>query len=164
MITFKNLVDAFNEIATKHFQIHKFESGELSEIDVEKMDATQFPMMFLQPSTTTIDERTMTYSVEIFILDQTQEDDTGINDSYSDTLLILKDVIAEFRQIKSSASFLGTTTVDNRESDKDEYIIEFPISCEPFTERFANLLTGWNANITIQVHNENNLCIAPYSS
>lgn len=164
MITFKNLVNAFSDITTNHYQLQKFLSGELSEIDPEKLDQTQFPMMFLQPNIATVDVRTMTYSVDIFILTLIQDDGTGIDDSYSETLLILKDVIAEFRQIMSSSSFFANTSVDARRNDKNQYIIQFPISCDPFTERFSNLLTGWSATISIQVNNENDLCNAPIST
>ena len=156
MITYKKITDFFETIVSKHYQLQAFQSGELSEIDPNKLDQQDFPLMFLQPNTTTINERTMTYSFDVYILTQVLDDGTGINDAYSQTLLMMKDVVSEFRQILSSDSLLGNT-----DEGKFEYIIQLPISCEPFTERFANLLTGWNATFNIEVHNENNLCIAP---
>jgi len=157
MITFKKIVDLFESIVTKHYQLQAFQSGEISEIDPNKLDQQDFPLLFLQPNTATIDERTLTYSFDIYILTQVLDDGTGINDSYSQTLLLKKDVVSEFRQILSSSSFVA-------DADKHEYIIELPISCDPFTERFANLLTGWTSTISIEVNNENNLCIAPIAT
>ena len=40
-------------------------------------------------------------------------------------------------------------------------VLELPISAEPFTARFDNILTGWSAEISVDVNNPNNLCIAP---
>ena len=157
MITFKNVIDLFESIVSKHFQLKTFQTGELSEVDVNKLNQQDFPLLFLEPNNTTIDVRTLNYSVDIYILTQVLDDGTSTNDSYSQTLLIMQDVVAEFRQILSSSSFVA-------DADKHEYIIELPITCEPFTERFANLLTGWNTTITIEVSNANNLCIAPISS
>ena len=157
MITFKNVIDLFESIVSKHFQLKTFQTGELSEVDVNKLNQQDFPLLFLEPNNTTIDVRTLNYSVDIYILTQVLDDGTSTNDSYSQTLLIMQDVVAEFRQILSSSSFVA-------DADKHEYIIELPITCEPFTERFANLLTGWNTTITIEVSNANNLCIAPISN
>ena len=42
-----------------------------------------------------------------------------------------------------------------------EVVLELPISAEPFTARFDNLLTGWSATISMEVNNPNNLCIVP---
>ena len=157
MITFKNVIDLFESIVSKHFQLKTFQTGELSEVDVNKLNQQDFPLLFLEPNNTTIDIRTLNYSVDIYILTQVLDDGTSTDDSYSQTLLIMQDVVAEFRQILSSSSFVP-------DSDKHEYIIDLPITCEPFTERFANLLTGWNTTINIEVSNTNNLCIAPISN
>ena len=157
MITFKKIVDLFESIVTKHYQLQAFQSGEISEIDPNKLDQQEFPLLFLQPNTATIDIRTLTYSFDIFILTQVLDDGTGVNDAYSQTLLMMKDVVSEFRQILSSNSFVA-------DADKSEYIIQLPVVCDPFTERFANLLTGWTATISIEVNNENNLCIAPIAT
>ena len=131
MITFKKIVDLFESIVSKHYQLQGFQSGELSEVDPNKLNQLDFPLLFLQPSTAVIDTRTLDYTFNVFILTQVLDDETGINDAYSQTLLMMKDVISEFRQILSSSSFVDAT-------DKSEYVIQLPVSCEPFTERFAN--------------------------
>ena len=74
----------------------------------------------------------------------------GRVDTYSETLQILNDVIAEFKHSLSTQSWVD-----------DEVILQLPITCSPFTARFNNLLTGWSATINIDVINKNNLCIAP---
>ena len=157
MVTFKKIIDLFETIVSKHYQLQVFQTGELSEVDINKLDQQDFPLLFLEPNTATIDVRTLIYSFDIYILTQVLDDGTGIDDSYSQTLLMMQDVVAEFRQILSSSSFVTG-------ADKSEYIIQLPISCEPFTERFANLLTGWSSTISIEVSNANNLCIAPIST
>jgi len=40
-------------------------------------------------------------------------------------------------------------------------VLNLPVTADPFTARFNNLLTGWSANLSVQVNNTNNLCIVP---
>ncbi len=74
----------------------------------------------------------------------------GRVDTYSETLQILNDVIAEFKHSLTTQSWVD-----------DQVVLQLPITCEPFTARFNNLLTGWSATINVDVNNKNNLCIAP---
>ena len=74
----------------------------------------------------------------------------GRIDTYSENLSILQDVINEFKQ-----NLYSTSWVD------DEVLLTLPITAEPFTARFNNLLTGWSASISLEVNNPNNLCIVP---
>ena len=62
----------------------------------------------------------------------------------------MNDVINEFHQ-----NLYSTSWVD------DEVVLGLPISCEPFTAKFDNVLTGWSAIISMEVNNTNNLCIVP---
>ena len=78
---------------------------------------------------------------------------TDIDDTYSETLLIIKDVIANFRQAVQTKSWADQRTD-----------IEMPINLTPFTSRFSNLLTGWAGTFNIVVNNENNLCIVPQTN
>jgi hypothetical protein len=74
----------------------------------------------------------------------------GRVDGYSETLNILQDVVAEFKHSLTTQSWVD-----------GEVVLQLPITAEPFTARFNNLLTGWSASISVDVNNKNNLCIAP---
>lgn len=174
MKTFDNAVAYFSTIAEKHHEITFFHCGELDEVDIRKLGATDYVILYIEPSNVVIDSGYMTYSFNVYVLDKINETIENIEpaspttekyktenklirrpvqgriNAYSENLLILKDVIAEFKQNLNSASWVD-----------DEVYLELPITAEPFTARFNNLLTGWVAPITFQVNNKNNLCIAP---
>jgi len=149
-ITYRQMVNTFSEIATNHLQIQSFNSGSLNDLDIEKLDADKFPLLYITPQPAIVDAQTLTYSFDVVVADQIQEDMTDIDDTYSETLLIIKDVISNFRQATQTESWADQRTD-----------IEMPISLTPFTSRFANLLTGWAGTFNIVVNNENNLCIVP---
>ena len=158
MITFRNVVGYLETIADKHYEINSFHSGMLDEVDINKLGATDYVILYAEPGTATIDTGIMTYSFSIYVLDMINEElgDSPNNqrigrvDAYSENLQILNDVINEFKH-----SLYSTSGVDN------QVVLNTPISCEPFTARFDNVLTGWTANISVQVNNANNLCIIP---
>jgi hypothetical protein len=149
-ITYRQMINTFESISDNHLQLKSFNSGSLSDVDIEKMDATQFPLLYVSPQPATVDTQTLEYTFDVIVADQIQEDMADIDDTYSETLLIIKDVISNFRQAIQTESWADQRTD-----------IDLPISLEPFTSRFANMLTGWAGTFTITVNNQNNLCEVP---
>ena len=158
MISFRNVVEYLETVATKHYMINSFHSGFMDEVDINKLGATDYVILYAEPGSATIDTGVMTYNFTLYVLDMINEvvgdepnkQRQGRVDTYSENLQILQDVINEFKQNLYSTSWIA-----------DEIVLETPINAEPFTARFNNLLTGWSATLSIQVNNTNNLCIVP---
>ena len=158
MISFRNVLGYLETIAEKHYEINSFHSGFMDEVDINKLGATDYVILYAEPGTATIDKGVMTYSFTIYVLDMINEEvgdapnkeQLGRVDTLSENLNILQDVISEFHR-----SLYSTSWVDG------EVVLELPISAEPFTARFNNLLTGGSATISMEVNNPNNLCIVP---
>ena len=96
-ITYRQMVGTFSDIATNHLQLQSFNSGSLNDLDIEKLDADKFPLLYITPKPATVDAQTLMYSFDVVVADQIQEDMADIDDTYSETLLIIKDVISNFR-------------------------------------------------------------------
>ena len=158
MISFRNVVGFLETIADKHYEIKSFHSGFMDEVDINKLGATDYIILYAEPGQAVIDKGVLTYSFTIYVLDMINEElgdapnkeRLGRIDTLSENLSILQDVINEFHH-----SLYSTSWVD------DEVVLELPITAEPFTARFNNLLTGWSATISMEVNNPNNLCIVP---
>tara|TARA_R100000655_G_scaffold39235_2_gene74418 strand:+ start:186 stop:698 length:513 start_codon:yes stop_codon:yes gene_type:complete len=160
MITYKNFIDDFNTIATNHFQINSFHSGMLDEVDINKLDQSDFPILYVEPGNTNIDKGVMTYTFTVFTMNLIKEDLSNRELVWSQMLQIMQDVISEFRQNLA----LQTSGGDSGKKFSyipNEVVLNLPINAEPFTVRFANMLTGWSASFTMQVNNPNSLCNAP---
>tara|TARA_R100001530_G_C4188460_1_gene121470 strand:- start:8 stop:499 length:492 start_codon:yes stop_codon:yes gene_type:complete len=158
MITFRNALGFLETIAEKHYMINSFHSGFMDEVDINKLGATDYVILYAEPGSATVDKGVMTYNFTIYVLDMINDEvgdapnneRLGRVDTLSENLQVLQDVINEFHQ-----NLYSTSWVD------DEVILNLPISCEPFTAKFDNLLTGWSATLSMQVNNKNNLCIVP---
>tara|TARA_R110002073_G_scaffold30098_3_gene94304 strand:- start:340 stop:852 length:513 start_codon:yes stop_codon:yes gene_type:complete len=165
MITFRNIVQTLDIIANKHLEINSFHSGFMDEVDINKLGATDYVILYAEPGNATIDNGSLIYNFTIYVLDMINEEVGSLEitdgtagkkerlgrlDTFSENLSILQDVINEFKQ-----SVVTESWVDS------EVILQTPINAEPFTARFNNLLTGWSASISLEVKNSNNLCIVP---
>ena len=160
MISFRNVVGYLEKIAEKHYEINSFHSGQLDEVDLNKLGATDYIILYAEPGTVVVDKGVLTYNFSIYVMDMISEkigsnpnrQRLGRVNTYSETLNIMQDVIAEFHQ-----NLYSTSWVD------DKVVLSLPINAEPFTARFDNTLTGWAATISVQVPNTNDLCIVPIS-
>jgi hypothetical protein len=158
MITFRNVVGFFETIAEKHLQINSFHSGFMDEVDINKLGATDYVILYAEPGNASIDTGVLTYTFTIYVLDMINDEvgdapnkeRLGRLDTFSENLSILQDVINEFKQNLNVKSWVD-----------DQVVLQTPINAEPFTARFNNLLNGWSASISIDVNNANNLCIVP---
>ena len=158
MITFKSVVGYLEKIAKMHYEINSFHSGQLDEVDLNKLGASDYIVLYAEPGTVVVDKGVLTYNFSIYVMDMIGEQigdapnrqRSGRVETYSTTLSIMQDVIAEFHQ-----NLYSTSWVD------DKVVLSLPINAEPFTARFDNTLTGWAANISVQVPNTNDLCIVP---
>ena len=162
MITFRNVVGYLETIADKHYMINSFHSGFMDEVDINKLGATDYVILYAEPGTAVIDRGVLTYNFTIYVLDMINEElgsepnkeRLGRLDKFSENLQIMQDVINEFHQnLHPDLSWVDS-----------EVVLNLPINAEPFTARFDNLLTGWSATLSMQVNNTNNLCIAPISA
>ena len=160
MITYKNIIDDFSTIATNHYLINSFHSAMLDEVDIDKLDLSNFPILYVEPGTVTTDTGVLNYSFTIFIMSLIKEDLTNRDEVWSSTLEIMQDIIAEFKQ-NLSLQTSGGDSGKKYSYVSDEVVLETPINIEPFTARFANILTGWSAEFNLQVNNPNSLCNAP---
>jgi hypothetical protein len=170
MITFRNVVGYLETIAAKHYKIYTFHSGMMDEVDINKLGAGDYPILYAEPGQVVIEQGVLTYNFTIYVMEMINdeiEETTGLpevagiktkervgrTDSYSETLQIVQDVLNEFKHSLVTASWVD-----------GEVVLNFPVTAEPFTARFNNLLTGWSANLSVQVNNTNNLCIAPIAA
>ena len=158
MISFRNVVGYLETIVDKHYEIESFHSGMMDEVDINKLGATDYVILYAEPGNVVINQGVLTYNFTIFVMDMINDEvgdspnkqRVGRVDGYSETLNILQDVVAEFKHSLTTQSWVD-----------GEVVLQLPITAEPFTARFNNLLTGWSATISVDVNNKNNLCIAP---
>ena len=150
MQTYNQVLTAIKTVGTNNKFVNAVTSGTLADADIKK--TTHFPFIHIVLAGASQDAQEITYNVDIYVGETILADESNEDEALSNTLQIITDVIAQVRFAGVSAS-----SVD------DQYRIDLPIACEPFLDRFDNLITGWKATLPIRTANPLNACIAPTS-
>jgi hypothetical protein len=152
MRTINQIIDELGSVALSHRFIRSFKEGEMSEVDIQKLAGDKYPICYADISGASIERGTMTYSLDILVMDMILPGQTDAQEQYSDTLRTLTDIISQYAQVLSAQS----------DVDRDVTIM-LPVDCEPFTARFDNLLTGWVGTVQLVTSNELDLCAAAFA-
>lgn len=154
MQTVVDINEVFKTIVNNHLQLKQFYTFSIDELDIDKIDVNLFPLLYAQCTNATIDGGVTVFTYEVIVADLVIEKQSDyLTQIYAETLLIMQDVIAEFALGMSSESVLDNNT--------QHWGFETPVTCDPFTARFDNMLTGWSTSFEIRVPNALNLCIVP---
>lgn len=153
MQTINDVNDVFKSIADNHQQIKSFYTHSVDEVDIDQITIDDFPLLYAQVTDASIEGTHTVYTYEVFVATVVFENQRDfVTQIYTETMAIMQDVIAEFYLASSAQTNFAPST----------WSLEMPITCEPFTARLTNSLTGWSANFTLRLPSPSNLCDALY--
>jgi len=149
MITYNGIISYFKEFADKHLQINSFTQGSADKIDLKKIN--DYPVLHIDITGTSIQEKTIVFSVDVYIITASQSDDEIERvDALSSTLMIMQDLRAEFYEGK----YIVPKLLLLRGSEE--------LDCNPIEESFNNRVYGWSTSMSVTGINEATRCSIPY--
>jgi len=128
MYTLNEIFTLIETQATAHLQVTQYGQGDLWEINPKELDYT---VLWAIEESVSLNERTLTYNIRLLSMDRVLPAEENENEVLSDTLSILLDFVAYFRQLH--------TDVD----------IQKNVTIEPFTERFDDKVSGHSMVLSI---------------
>tara|TARA_R100001244_G_scaffold107369_1_gene79618 strand:- start:7 stop:540 length:534 start_codon:yes stop_codon:yes gene_type:complete len=167
--TYNNVVNTLKNIGNQHDQIATVTTGDIFDINLEKME--KFALMHINPVNVTTGDFGLTYNFQIFICDLVSEKAnwTAANIQSANNLSNEQEVLSETLQI--SVDIISMLRHSEHQSTQNVDDINAPVyfadgqqTLEPFTERFDNLLTGWVFSLDVLVANDFNACIIPVTA
>lgn len=150
MNSYIDVVDTFRKICNDHDLVKTFTNGDIFEADLENTNV--FTKAHLIETGAAINKTSFSFTFDLLIMDLVNIDDNDTDTVMNETFLILSDVLREFRNGKH----FQTSALNNR-----QFGLPDNISCEPFTDRFENLLAGWKATFTITSQGHLSACNSP---
>lgn len=143
LVTYKQIIEDFEEIADKHLQINSFGFGDITQLtmNIETEKEPLYTRMYVIPTDTILNQNELTYNFQIIIADRLEDDYSNQRDLMSDTLEICKDVFT-ILYLSEYESVWGATV-------------------SPFLERYETVLAGWTMNLTITQPFDYNRCVLP---
>ena len=164
--TYNNVINTLKNIGNQHDQIATVTTGDIFDINLEKME--KFALMHINPVNVTTGDFGLTYNFQIFIADLVSEksDWTEANFQSANNLSNEQEVLSQCLQI--SVDIISMLRHSEHQSTQNVDDINEPVyfadgqqTLEPFTERFDNLLTGWVFSLSVLVANDFSACIIP---
>jgi len=151
MSGYYTLIDTLRTLLIASPFVNQVTEGDLYDIDLSKQ--TIFPLSHIMVNNVSILPNVLKANITIIamdIVDISKEDVTDIfkdnnnrQDVLNTQLIMLSRIVA---QLTNGITF------------KDNYQLEGEPSCEPFTDRFENLLAGWTMTFEVLIPNEMTSC------
>ena len=125
--------------------------GSIFDVDLNKQ--TIFPLVHLMVNTATFETNVVRFNISLIamdIVDVSKKEVTDLfrgNNNEQDVLNTQLEVLN-----RAYALLLHGDLWD------DKFVVDGNPNCEPFTERFENLLAGWTMTLDILIPNEVTVC------
>jgi len=154
-MTYKEIINRFREVVEDHWMIQDFGYGELSDIKTQSQlgpeeQGTDYPYMFLNPTSHTRTGPVMNYSFNMIMMDMARGEEGDVYDNY----ITIQSQCQQYIDDVLSQLYYGY-------SDKPEIQLT-GITYTPFKEKYQDTLAGMTATITIQVPTPIDNCTAPF--
>lgn len=125
--------------------------GDISDIDLSKQ--TIFPLAHFIVNSVTSTEQTLIYNITILVMDIKDSSNSNETDRFrknTDEQDILNTQLGVLNGIIQKLRFGNL-------SETGYKLVNDP-TCEPFVDRFENNLAGWNADLEIEMPNDQYIC------
>ena len=160
--TFFSLIEALETFLTNHEQVNGQFFGTDEDIDLEVIDPTELPFVFVGFGNAQFDEGTASIDLELVVADMVVELPVEANRKFQtmttqfQTLQILRDCVALLKNHD------GVDTPVKRFIRRAD--LSLPVTANPFTAKYKEHMVGWLTTVTITMDNDNDLCLVPTSS
>jgi hypothetical protein len=151
MSGYYTLIDTLKQLLIDSPFVNQVTEGDLYDVDLSKQ--TIFPLSHIIVNNVSILPNVLKANISIVamdIVDISKEEPTDMfkdnnnrQDVLNTQLIMLSRIVAQ---------------LTNGETFKDNYQLEGEPSCEPFTDRFENLLAGWTMTFDVLIPNEMSSC------
>ncbi len=125
--------------------------GDISEVNLNKQDI--FPLAHIIINSVTDEEQVLRFNITIIaadIVDQSKDltlDRTRGNNNEQDILNTQLGVLNKLIQVLRKGNL-----------HQNKYQLDGNPNCEPFSDRFENMLAGWSASMDVLIWNDITIC------
>lgn len=157
MLSYRKIIEKFEEFATNHFVIKSYGTGEAFQIvEHNKLKNRKYPMMWVEDLPFPFSTKSVTYSFRVYFLAQvatlknaspTTLEQTNVVEVKSDMLQVAQDLVSFWVQ----------------DHNFDEIDLEKNTLATPFHDTLEDSLTGFYIDIKLEQAFTYNSCIIPMS-
>ncbi len=163
-VNFKTIATDFQILANFHKQLNSFGLGDIDQLtywtqsrlkeDNTTYNSPYYPLLYVVPSKVTNDLQYKVWEFNTTVSDIVEDSLQNNEDTLSDTLQILQDVISQFRY--STSNVLGNYY--------DKYWVDDDVQCTPYLGEEDDNLNGWNGLLKIKTMTALDRCAAAFKT
>ena len=150
-----NVIDTINTIVSAEPFNNTVSFGDIADIDLQKQ--SMFPLAHIMVNNATINMNYVTLNVTVFFMDLVDVSNEEITGRLN-TLFTGND---NTQDILNTQLALATRVLRKLQKEMDyqgKYQLLTSASCEPFLERFDNMLAGWAVTFDVDTIDEMTYC------
>ena len=151
MNSFYSVIDSINTVVSAEPFNNQVTFGDIADVDLRKQSL--FPLAHIMINSATITNNLVTQNMTIFFMDLVDESNEPIesfflgNDNKQDVLNTQLALATRVLRVLQKGDLY-----------RDNFEIIGDASCEPFTERYQNMLAGWAVTFTINTQTDMTYC------
>lgn len=151
MKSFYNIIDSIKQVVTAEPFSHEVTFGDIADIDLKKQSL--FPLTHVMINSATINNNYVTFSVTIFFMDLVDISNEQVTDLYRGN-----DNRQDILNTQLALATRVMRVLQKGDLYRDKFELINPANCEPFTERFDNMLAGWAVSFDVGTKDEMTYC------
>tara|TARA_R100000278_G_scaffold113195_2_gene91253 strand:+ start:283 stop:756 length:474 start_codon:yes stop_codon:yes gene_type:complete len=125
--------------------------GDITDVDLQKQ--TMFPLAHVIIDSVTHTEKSMQFTYTVLTMEQIDSSKEYVND-----LFLGNNNTHDILNTQLTVSNRLVTRLRKGQLYADGYELVGDATCEPFFDRFDNLLAGWATTFTVEIFNDLNYC------
>jgi len=151
MNSFYNIIDKIKEVVSAEPFNNEITFGDIADIDLKKQSL--FPLSHIMVNNMNIEEQHVTFNITLFLMDL-----VDISNEPDATLFLGNDNRQDILNTQAALATRVIRVLQKSDLYKDEFQLIGTASCEPFTERFDNMLAGWAITFDVGAKDEMTYC------
>ena len=151
MNSFYNIIDKIKEVVSAEPFNNEITFGDIADIDLKKQSL--FPLAHIMVNNMNIEEQHVTFNITLFLMDL-----VDISNEPDSTLFLGNDNRQDILNTQAALATRVIRVLQKSDLYKDQFQLIGTASCEPFTERFDNMLAGWAITFNVGAKDEMTFC------
>ena len=151
MKSFYKVIDKVKEVIDAEPFNHEISFGDIADIDLKKQSL--FPLAHVMINNATISSNYVTLNITIFFMDLVDISNEQVTDLYRGN-----DNRQDILNTQLSLATRVMRVMQNADLYRNEFELINDANCEPFTDRFDNMLAGWAVTFDIGAKSNMTYC------
>lgn len=151
MNSFYKVIDTIRDVVKAEPFNHEVTFGDIADIDLKKQSL--YPLCHIMVNNATINDNYVTQNLTVFFMDV-----VDISNEQTRDYFIGNDNTQDVLNTQLALATRVIRVIQKKDVYRSGFEINGVATCEPFTERFDNMLAGWAVTFDIDTTTEMTYC------